>query len=32
MESTFQGTWRTVLLPLLFTAAVVGSGLAFAFF
>jgi hypothetical protein len=31
MESTFQGTWRTVLLPLLLTAVVVGSALGLAF-
>jgi ABC-type spermidine/putrescine transport system permease subunit II len=31
MENTFQGTWRSVVLPLLLTAVVVGSALGFAF-
>lgn len=31
MEYTFQGRWRMVALPLLFTAVVVGSALGFAF-
>jgi hypothetical protein len=31
MEYTFQGTWRMVMLPLLLTAAVVGTALGFAF-
>jgi hypothetical protein len=31
MEDTFRSNWRTVVLPLLFTVAVVGSALGFAF-
>jgi ABC-type spermidine/putrescine transport system permease subunit II len=31
MENTFQGPWRTVVLPLFLTAVVVGSALGFAF-
>jgi ABC-type spermidine/putrescine transport system permease subunit II len=30
MENTFQNSWRTAVLPLLLTAVVVGSALAFA--
>jgi ABC-type spermidine/putrescine transport system permease subunit II len=31
MENTLQSTWRTVVLPLLLTAVVVGSALGVAF-
>lgn len=31
MEETFRASWRSLALPLLLTAAVVGSALAFAF-
>jgi hypothetical protein len=31
MEDTYRRNWRTILLPLLLTAAVVGSALGFAF-
>jgi len=31
MEDTFRSNWRTGVLPLLLTAVVVGSALAFAF-
>lgn len=31
MEDTFRSSWRTIALPLLLTAVVVGSALGFAF-
>jgi ABC-type spermidine/putrescine transport system permease subunit II len=31
MEDTFRSNWRTVVLPFLLTAVVVGSALGFAF-
>jgi hypothetical protein len=31
MEDTFRSNWRTVALPLLLTAVVLGSALGFAF-
>jgi len=31
MEDTFRSNWRTVALPLLLTAVVLGSAVGFAF-
>jgi Na+/H+-dicarboxylate symporter len=31
MEDTFRNNWRSIVLPLVFTAIVVGAALGFAF-